>query len=87
MALILIFRPSWIIYLYGGRLERYAEIVELLLDSGADPNIKNYRGNTALMMASVKGYSDIVRLLLERNADPNIQNNEGYTSLIWANRF
>jgi len=54
---------------------RHTEIVKMLLDSRADPNIKNDEdGNTALMDASEKGYYEIVQLLLENGANPNIRN-------------
>ena len=48
--------------------------VRELLDRGADPNIRNDYGTTALMWASQDGYIKIVRLLLDRGADPNIHN-------------
>ena len=49
---------------YGGN----TEIVRLLLDNGADPNIRNDYGMTALIAASSRGHNEIVKLLLERDA-------------------
>ena len=43
-----------------------------LLDNGADINIKNGSGQTALYIAVSKGNKSIVRYLLERKADPHI---------------
>ena len=55
-----------------------SEIVQLLLEAGADPNaqiesdLKNYGCTTALMLASNNGHLKSVQLLLGANADPNI---------------
>ena len=59
------------------------EIVKLLLERGANPDIKDTLGNTALMY-SVYFVEDsdlsIVELLLESGADPNIRDNDGETA-------
>ena len=63
----------------------YTEIVNMLLDSGADPNIKSdENGNTALIDASTNGFFEIVQMLLDSGADPNIKNNNGITSYRYA---
>ena len=60
------------------------EIVKLLLEHGADVNIKSLvYGDTALMYASIYNKSEIVKLLLEHGADVNAQNKEGSTALMW----
>lgn len=41
------------------------EIVKALLSSGANPNFKNKKGQTALMLAAVNGHTETVKLLLE----------------------
>ena len=53
------------------------ELVQELLENGANPNIQNRNGRTALMVAIAWGYTDIVLLLLEKGADPNISANSG----------
>ena len=53
-------------------------VTELLLAYGADPNIQNPSGSTALHYARKSG---VVELLLNAGADPNIRNNYGQTAL------
>jgi len=40
--------------------------VSMLLDNGADMNMKNHKGRTALMIAKTKGHADIVSILKTR---------------------
>jgi len=47
------------------------EIVELLLEVGADVNYCNATGETALSVACFNGDINIVKLLLEKGADEN----------------
>ena len=49
--------------------EGHVEIVKMLLDSGADPNIVVNEVNTALEWAANAKHPDVVKLLLERGAD------------------
>lgn len=53
----------------GGNIE----IVTLLLDAGADPNLteRKFARGGALFNASCLGHLDVVKLLLHRRADPN----------------
>jgi len=60
------------------------EIVRMLIERGADVNIKNSKGMTALMIASRGGRTEIVRMLIERGADVNIKNSNGKTALMLA---
>jgi hypothetical protein len=52
------------------------EIVKLLIENGADVNIKSGRG-TALHIAVEYGYPDIVRLLLDKGAEVSIVGSPG----------
>lgn len=62
--------------------------VEILLKNGADPNLKDKNGKTALMHAVVMlGTEKTVNLLLEYGADPNLKDNEGYTALMHASCY
>ncbi len=63
-----------------------AASVKLLLDAGADPNIRNDAGASALMWAA--GDLEKVRLLVEHGADVNATSDAGRTPLlIAAGRF
>jgi len=57
------------------------ELVLLLLRGGADVNIKNQTGYTALIYACLYKYTDIIKILLERGADVNIQCDSKITAL------
>ena len=50
------------------------DVVQLLLDRGADPNQADEGGETPLHYAARWGHKDVVQLLLERGADPNKAN-------------
>jgi ankyrin repeat protein len=64
-------------------LYRDAASARLLLDAGADPNVRNDAGATALMWAVDD--LDITRmLLLERAADPNVRSADGRSALVLA---
>lgn len=63
------------------------ETVKLLLDAGADVNLQDPNGNTALMGACYKGYCDIVALLLVYDADPNKLNHNHANALFFAATF
>jgi len=55
-----------------GRLD----LVQLLLEAGADVNVQDEDGSTALMCASEHGHVELVKLLLSQaNCDANIADN------------
>ena len=58
--------------------------VQSLVDKGAEVNLQNKDGRTALMDASEKGHEGIVQLLLDRGAKINFQNKFGVTVLMCA---
>ena len=51
----------------------YTNIVNKLLEVGADFNIKNEFNNTALMLASKNGHIDVVTTLIDKGAELNLQ--------------
>lgn len=56
--------------------DKIVQIIELLLDYGADPNLCGSGGLTPLMLAVMKGQMNLVLLLLNAGADPSIQVSE-----------
>ena len=54
------------------------EATEYLLSLGADPNIQNNLGETALHQAADNSQAKLVKLLLKHKANPNIQQNGNY---------
>lgn len=63
------------------------KIVKLLIEKGADVNIKGYSDVTPIMSASIGGNLEIVRLLYESGANVNSTNSHGMTALMWASVF
>ncbi len=57
------------------------QVVQLLLDSEADPNVQNQKGETPLHLAVDKGHHEIVLALLARGANPNLKDSEKRTPL------
>lgn len=55
-----------------------------LLQKGGDPNIRDGRNNTPLMLAVDTGQADVVPVLLQFKANPNLGNASGETPLIRA---
>ncbi len=61
--------------------------VKALIAAGADPNIQDNNGSTALKMAAGSGHTEAVKALIAAGAYPNIQNNYGWTALIVATKM
>jgi ankyrin repeat protein len=55
--------------------------VGLLLEHGANINLRNGQGQTALHSASLRGYPNIIHLILNHGADVDAQDNDGSTPL------
>lgn len=62
------------------------EIVEKLIQSGVDTNVRRHKGGrTGLMLAARKNQIEVVKLLLGKGADPNlVGGGSGKTALIRA---
>jgi hypothetical protein len=57
-------------------------IIAHLINTGADPDIQNSEGETALYMACRLASSEIIAQLLVGRANPNVKNNAGRTALM-----
>ena len=55
-----------------------------LLQMGADPNLRDGKGNTPLMLAVTEGETDMIPVLAKAKANPNLGNSGGETPLIRA---
>ena len=58
---------------------RDGKMVQLLLDAGADPNIKTMKGYTALLGAAMEGNAADTEELLKAGADPSSKSDGGFT--------
>ncbi len=63
---------------------RHVEVVQMLLDKGANANVISESGNTPLHMAALQGGPLVVALLLRAGAAPNTVNKEGKSPLHMA---
>lgn len=61
---------------------KHKEIVELLVDRGADVNARSmFGGDTPLHIAANLGHKEVVGILIAKGADINAQNSAGKTPL------
>lgn len=60
------------------------EIVELLLNSGADINARNMFKTNALMLSIFLGADDTAKFLIERGADLKIEGEKRFTAIFFA---
>src|SRR5687767_7991659 len=56
------------------------EVVEFLLEKGADTNKQDLSGNSALMGVAFKGYTELAQKLMDAGADVNLRNGQGATA-------
>ncbi len=66
----------------NGTLTPFA--LTVLLGAGADLNMKDNDGYTALMLASFLGNTEIAKMLIDANANLNMQYKNGNTALMFA---
>ncbi len=55
-----------------------------LLQKGANPDLRNFKGETGLLLAATLGRADVIDLLIKGGANPNLGNASGETALIRA---
>lgn len=80
---------GWPALVYASRGDKgeHPEKVQRHLDLGADVNIRNYKGKTALHCAAKAGFVRVMGLLLAHDADVNAADKNGETSLFDAVRL
>lgn len=62
----------------------HVDIVEKLLDHGADIRGVDQHGRSVLMLASRNGHINLVEKLLNHGVNVNLKDNYGCTALMWA---
>jgi ankyrin repeat protein len=76
--------PSRVRPVHSAVAARSAEIVRILLEAGADPNVQQHGGWTALHAAAQHGDGALVRILLDHGADAGLQSDDGRTAADFA---
>jgi ankyrin repeat protein len=72
---------------YGFTALMYADrpiLVFVLIENGANPDIRDEQGKTALMRAIDHGLIDVAKSLISNGANVNIRDNNGRTALMYA---
>jgi ankyrin repeat protein len=69
--------------MYAGR-EGSLDAARALAEAGADLNLTDPDGTTALVLAIINGHFDTAALLLDKGADPNIADTAGMAALYAA---
>jgi len=74
---------SWTPLMYAAR-QGAMEAVETLVGLGADPNLTDPDGATALVLAIINANYDVAAMLVEKGADPNIGDKEANMAALYA---
>jgi len=61
-----------------------ATYLRYLLQKGADPNLRDGKGNTPMLLAAQLSQADMIPILAAAKANPNLGNSAGETPLIRA---
>ena len=73
--------------LLAASAQGYLNLVQLLLDAAANPDIGNLKGITPLMYAVRYNNLEIAKLLIKYGANLNLQDNQGMTALMASISF
>ena len=67
---------------------RYSkDIIQLLIQGGADPNKASRNGQTPLHWAAAEGHKDVIPILLKGGANPNKTDSTGRAPLYYARKY
>jgi ankyrin repeat protein len=58
----------------------YTEVAKVFIDAGANLDLQNERGYTALMEAAIYGSTEIAKVLADAGANLRLQGKLGYTA-------
>lgn len=75
-----------LVYVCRGDNGEHPEEILRLLELGADINVRNYKGKTALHCAAKAGFLSVIDLLIEKGATIDAPDNNGETALFEAIR-
>jgi ankyrin repeat protein len=76
-------RGHWTPLMFAAR-ENAIAAARALADAGADLNLVDPDGATALVFATINGHFDLARMLVEKGADPNVADSQGMAALYAA---
>ena len=62
------------------------ELVKILIENGADVNVKDVLGQTALFNACENGNRELLEYMIKHGADVNVADKEGKTLLYFAKK-
>lgn len=62
----------------------FDNIIQMIIEKGANINVTDKNGNSALLLAAANGPENIVKQLIENGADINVINDEKNSALILA---
>ena len=81
-------RPGWppLVVASRGDKGEHPEKIQALLDLGADVNVRDYKGKTALHRAATAGFLESMEVLLENGAEVDAADAKGETPLFDAVR-
>ena len=66
----------------------FPEVVEKLIEKGANKSIRNINTNQSLLhSAAIYGYGDVAKILIATGLDVNVRDNSGKTPLYYAQKF
>ena len=73
-------RGGWTPLMYAAR-QGAIDGARALADGGADLNLKDPDGTTALVLAIINAHYDLAAMLLEKGADPNVADSAGMAAV------
>jgi ankyrin repeat protein len=76
-------RGNWTPLMFAGR-QGSLDAAQALVEAGADVNLTDPDGTTALIISNINGHYDTAAMLVNKGADPNIADSAGMAALYAA---